>query len=403
MNRRRALLLCGLHRKRYAQLHGRARASRYAAAGAADAAGLRLFEAGRAKPSAAGAKRTAQQVRAYGAGTAKNDLRLRIGKRILSNTEHITAKSCTKAAAGEAQPLRCTVRAGQGFPPTLQSRMHPHLYAQKLLRAAVLTQKSGAYAAAQSSRMRAAAAEHRASALYRGHAYAQKLLRPAILAQKTKHSAFARASQPAPAAAERRARALYRGHAYAQKMLRPAALAQRTKARNILRAHAAADAACRAAAHAFPFLLPKAQAGKRLPAAQRGKTAVLAAAAGTDAAPARQKSTGQSSHAARANKKTPRPAGAEKAAHSACSAAVYTEEKAPAAGLAGKGRASGALQPKTVRTLAAALCSAAVSSAGGTAQQSGGSTWEAPVFADGTLTVTMVYEAAQQGETLSLA
>ena len=250
--------------------------------------------------------------------------------------------------------------------------------------------------------MRAAAAEHKASALYRGHAYAQKLLRPAILAQKTKRSAFARASQPAPAAAERRARALYRGHAYAQKLLRPAALAQRTKARNALRAQAAADAACRAAAHAFPFLLPKAQAGKRLPAAQRGKAAVLAAAAGTDAALARQKSTGQSSHAARANKKTPRPAGAEKAAHSACSAAVYSEEKAPAARLAGKGRASGALQPKTVRTLAAALCSAG-SSAGGTAQQSGGSTWEAPVLADGTLTVTMVYEAAQQGETLSLA
>ena len=100
--------------------------------------------------------------------------------------------------------------------------------------------------------------------------------------------------------------------------------------------------------------------------------------------------------------KTPRPAGAEKAAHSACSAAVYTEEKAPAAGLAGKGRASGALQPKTVRVLAAALCSAAVSSAGGTAQQSGG-TWELPVLTDGTLTVTMVYEATRQGETLSLA
>lgn len=200
MNRRRALLLCGLHRKRCAQLHGRARASRYAAAGAADAAGLRLFEAGRAKPSAAGAKRTAQQVRAYGAGTAKNDLRLRIGKRILSDTEHITAKSSGKAAAKAAKGLRCTVRAGQVFSPTLQSRMHPHLFAQKLLRAAVLTQKSGAYAAAQSSRMRPAAAEHRARALYRGHAYAQKLLRPAILAQKTKHSAFARASQPVPAA-----------------------------------------------------------------------------------------------------------------------------------------------------------------------------------------------------------
>ena len=136
MNRRRALLLCGLHRKRYAQLHGRARASRYAAAGAADAAGLRLFEAGRAKPSAAGAKRTAQQVRAYGAGTAKNDLRLRIGKRILSDTERITAKSSGKAAAKAAKGLRCTVRAGQVFSPTLQSRMHPHLYAQKLLRAA---------------------------------------------------------------------------------------------------------------------------------------------------------------------------------------------------------------------------------------------------------------------------
>ena len=403
MNRRRALLLCGLHRKRYAQLHGRARASRYAAAGAADAAGLRLFEAGRAKPSAAGAKRTAQQVRAYGAGTAKSDLRLRIGKRILSDTERITAKSCGKAAAKAAKGLRCTVRAGQVFSPTLQSRMHPHLYAQRLLRAAVLTQKSGAYAAAHSSRMRAAAAEHRARALYRGHAYAQKLLRPAILAQKTKHSAFARASQPAPAAAERRARALYRGHAYAQKLLRPAALAQRTKARNILRAHAAADAACASAFGADSYFLPRAQAGKRLPTAQRGKAVFSAAAAETGAAPARQKSTGQSSHAARANKKTPRPAGAEKAAHSACSAAVYSEEKAPAAGLAGKGRASGALQPKTVRTLAAALCSAAGSSAGGTAQQSGGSTWEAPVFADGTLTVTMVYEAAQQGETLSLA
>ena len=403
MNRRRALLLCGLHRKRYAQLHGRARASRYAAAGAADAAGLRLFEAGRAKPSAAGAKRTAQQVRAYGAGTAKSDLRLRIGKRILSDTERITAKSCGKAAAKAAKGLRCTVRAGQVFSPTLQSRMHPHLYAQRLLRAAVLTQKSGAYAAAHSSRMRAAAAEHRARALYRGHAYAQKLLRPAILAQKTKHSAFARASQPAPAAAERRARALYRGHAYAQKLLRPAALAQRTKARNILRAHAAADAACASAFGADSYFLPRAQAGKRLPTAQRGKAVFSAAAAETGAAPARQKSTGQSSHAARANKKTPRPAGAEKAAHSACSAAVYSQENAPAAGLAGKGRASGALQPKTVRVLAAALCSAAGSSAGGTAQQSGGSTWEAPVFADGTLTVTMVYEAAQQGETLSLA
>lgn len=403
MNRRRALLLCGLHRKRCAQLHGRARASRYAAAGAADAAGLRLFEAGRAKPSAAGAKRTARQVRAYGAGTAKNDLRLRIGKRILSDTERITAKSSGKAAAKAAKGLRCTVRAGQVFSPTLQSRMHPHLYAQRLLRAAVLTQKSGAYAAAQSSRMRPAAAEHRASALYRGHAYAQKLLRPAILGQKTKRSAFARASQPAPAAAERRARALYRGHAYAQKLLRPAALAQRTKARNILRAHAAADAACASAFGADSYFLPKAQAGKRLPTAQRGKAVFSAAAAETGAAPARQKSTGQSSHAARANKKTPRPAGAEKAAHSACSAAVYSQENAPAAGLAGRGRASGALQPKTVRTLAAALCSAAVSSAGGTAQQSGGSTWEAPVFADGTLTVTMVYEAAQQGETLSLA
>ena len=403
MNRRRALLLCGLHRKRCAQLHGRARASRYAAAGAADAAGLRLFEAGRAKPSAAGAKRTARQVRAYGAGTAKNDLRLRIGKRILSDMERITAKSSGKAAAKAAKGLRCTVRAGQAFSPTLQSRMHPHLFAQRLLRAAVLTQKSGAYAAAHSSRMRAAAAEHKASARYRGHAYAQKLLYPAILAQKTKHSAFARASQPAPAAAKRRARALYRGHAYAQKLLRPAALAQRTKARNILRAQAAADAACRATAQAFPFLLSRAQAGKRLPTAQRGKAVFSAAAAETGAAPARQKSTGQSSHAARANKKTPRPAGAEKAAHSACSAAVYSQENAPAAGLAGRGRASGALQPKTVRTLAAALCSAAVSSAGGTAQQSGGSTWEAPVFADGTLTVTMVYEAAQQGETLSLA
>ena len=403
MNSRRALLLCGLHRKRYALWHGSGKALRYAAAGAADAAGLRLFEAGRAKPSAAGAKRTAQQVRAYGAGTAKNDLRLRIGKRILSDTEHITAKSCGKAAAGEAQPLRCTVRAGQAFSPTLQSRMHPHLYAQKLLRAAVLTQKSGAYAAAHSSRMRAAAAEHKASARYRGHAYAQKLLYPAILAQKTKRSAFARASQPAPAAAERRARALYRGHAYAQKLLRPAALAQRTKARNILRAHAAADAACASAFGADSYFLPRAQAGKRLPTAQRGKAVFSAAAAETGAAPARQKTTGQSSHAAKALEKTPRPAGAEKAAHSACSAAVYSQENAPAAGLAGKGRASGALQPKTVRTLAAALCSAAGSSAGGTAQQSGGSTWEAPVFADGTLTVTMVYEAAQQGETLSLA
>lgn len=403
MNRRRALLLCGLHRKRYAQLHGRARASRYAAAGAADAAGLRLFEAGRAKPSAAGAKRTAQQVRAYGAGTAKSDLRLRIGKRILSDTERITAKSSGKAAAKAAKGLRCTVRAGQAFSPTLQSRMHPHLYAQKLLRAAVLTQKSGAYAAAHSSRMRAAAAEHKASARYRGHAYAQKLLYPAILAQKTKRSAFARASQPAPAAAERRARALYRGHAYAQKLLRPAALAQRTKARNILRAHAAADAACASAFGADSYFLPRAQAGKRLPTAQRGKAVFSAAAAETGAAPARQKTTGQSSHAAKALEKTPRPAGAEKAAHSACSAAVYSEEKAPAARLSGKGRASGALQPKTVRALAAALCSAAGSSAGGTAQQSGGSTWEAPVLADGTLTVTMVYEAAQQGETLSLA
>nr|DAU80024.1 MAG TPA: hypothetical protein [Caudoviricetes sp.] len=403
MNRRRALLLCGLHRKRYAQLHGRARASRYAAAGAADAAGLRLFEAGRAKPSAAGAKRTAQQVRAYGAGTAKSDLRLRIGKRILSDTERITAKSSGKAAAKAAKGLRCTVRAGQAFSPTLQSRMHPHLYAQKLLRAAVLTQKSGAYAAAHSSRMRAAAAEHKASAQYRGHAYAQKLLYPAILAQKTKRSAFARASQPAPAAAERRARALYRGHAYAQKLLRPAALAQRTKARNILRAHAAADAACASAFGADSYFLPRAQAGKRLPTAQRGKAVFSAAAAETGAAPARQKTTGQSSHAAKALEKTPRPAGAEKAAHSACSAAVYSEEKAPAARLSGKGRASGALQPKTVRALAAALCSAAGSSAGGTAQQSGGSTWEAPVLADGTLTVTMVYEAAQQGETLSLA
>lgn len=403
MNRRRVLLLCGLHRKRYVLWHGGGKALRYAAARMADAAGLQLFETGRARPVAAGAKRTARRAKGQGTGAAKSDLRLRIGKRILSDTERITAKSCTKAAAGEAQPLRCTVRAGQGFPPTLQSRMHPHLFAQKLLRAAVLTQKSGAYAAAQSSRMRPAAAEHRASALYRGHAYAQKLLRPAILAQKTKHSAFARASQPAPAAAERRARALYRGHAYAQKLLRPAALAQRTKARNILRAQAAADAACRAPAQAFPFLLSRAQAGKRLPTAQGGKTAVLAAAAETGAAPARQKSMGQSSHAAMALEKIPRPAGAEKSAHSACSAAVYSEEKAPAARLAGKGKASGALQPKTVRALAAALCSAAGSSAGGTAQQSGGSTWEAPVFADGTLTVTMVYEAAQQGETLSLA
>lgn len=403
MNRRRALLLCGLHRKRYVLWHGGGKALRYAAARVADAAGLQLFETGRAKPSAAGAKRTARQVRAYGAGTAKNALHLRIGKRILSDTERITAKSSGKAAAKAAKGLRCTVRAGQGFLPTLQSRMHPHLFAQKLLRAAVLTQKSGAYAAAHSSRMRAAAAEHKASALYRGYAYAQKLLRPAILGQKTKHSAFARASQPAPAAAERRARALYRGHAYAQKLLRPAALAQRTKARNILRAHAAADAACASAFGADSYFLPRAQAGKRLPAAQRGKAVFSAAAAETGAAPARQKSTGQSSHAARANKKTPRPAGAEKAAHSACSAAVYSQENAPAAGLAGKGRASGALQPKTVRTLAAALCSAAGSSAGGTAQQSGGSTWEAPGFADGTLTVTMVYEAAQQGETLSLA
>ena len=402
MNRRRALLLCGLHRKRYAQLHGRARASRYAAAGAADAAGLRLFEAGRAKPSAAGAKRTAQQVRAYGAGTAKNDLRLRIGKRILSDTEHITAKSCGKAAAGEAQPLRCTVRAGQAFSPTLQSRMHPHLYAQKLLRAAVLTQKSGAYAAAQSSRMRPAAAEHRARALYRGHAYAQKLLRPAILGQKTKHSAFARASQPAPAAVRHTAHGIKYAAPYAQKLLRPAALAQRTKARNALRAQAAADAACRAPAQAFPFLLSRAQAGKRLPTAQRGKAVFSAAAAGTDAAPVRQKSMGQSSHAAKALEKTPRPAGAGKAAHSVCSAAVYSQEKAPAARSAGKGKTSGALQPKTVRVLAAALCSAVVSSAGGTAQQSGG-TWELPVLTDGTLTVTMVYEATRQGETLSLA
>lgn len=402
MNRRRALLLCGLHRKRYAQLHGRARASRYAAARMADAAGLQLFETGRAKPVAAAVKRSARRAKGYGTGTAKNALHLRIGKRILSDTEHITAKSCTKAVAGEAQPLRCTVRAGQGFPPTLQSRMHPHLYAQKLLRAAVLTQKSGAYAAAHSSRMRAAAAEHKASALYRGHAYAQKLLRPAILAQKTKRSAFARASQPAPAVAERRARALYRGHAYAQKLLRPAALAQRTKARNALRAQAAADAACRAPVQAFPFLLSRAQAGKRLPTAQRGKAVFSAAAAGTDAAPARQKSMGQSSHAAKALEKTPRPAGAGKAAHSVCSAAVYSQEKAPAARSAGKGKTSGALQPKTVRVLAAALCSAAVSSAGGTAQQSGG-TWELPVLTDGTLTVTMVYEATRQGEMLSLA
>ena len=148
--------------------------------------------------------------------------------------------------------------------------------------------------------------------------------------------------------------------------------------------------------------MPKAQAGKRLPTAQRGKAVFSAAAAGTGAAPARQKTMGQSSHAAKANKKTPRPAGAEKAAHSACSAAVYSQENAPAAGHAGKGKTSGALQPKTVRTLAAALCSAAGSSAGGTAQQSGG-TWEFPVLTDGTLTVTMVYEAAQQGETLSLA
>lgn len=402
MNRRRALLLCGLHRKRYAQLHGRARASRYAAAGAADAAGLRLFEAGRAKPFPAAAKRTARRAKGQGTGTAKSDLRLRIGKRILSDTERITAKSSGKAAAKAAKGLRCTVRAGQVFSPTLQSRMHPHLFAQKLLRAAVLTQKSGAYAAAQSSRMRPAAAERRASALYRGHAYAQKLLRPAILAQKTKRSAFARASQPAPAAAERRARALYRGHAYAQKLLRPAALAQRTKARNILRAHAAADAACASAFGADSYFLPRAQAGKRLPTAQRGRAVFSAAAAGTDAAPARQKSMGQSSHAAKALEKTPRPAGAGKAAHSVCSAAVYSQVKAPAARSAGKGKTSGALQPKTVRVLAAALCSAAVSSAGGTAQQSGG-TWELPVLTDGTLTVTMVYEATRQGETLSLA
>ena len=360
MNRRRALLLCGLHRKRYVLWHGGGKAFRYAAARVADAAGLQLFETGRAKPVAGAVKRNARRAKGYGTGTAKNALHLRIGKRILSDTEHITAKSCTKAAAGEAQPLRCTVRAGQAFSPTLQSRIHPHLFAQKLLRAAVLTQKSGAYAAAQSSRMRAAAAE-------------------------------------------RRARALYRGHAYAHKLLRPAALAQRTKARNILRAQAAADAACGAAAQAFPFLLSRAQAGKRLPTAQRGKAVFSAAAAETGAAPARQKSMGQSSHAAKAREKTPRPAGAEKAAHSACSAAVYSQENAPAAGLAGKGRASGALQPKTVRALAAALCSAAGSSAGGTAQQSGGSTWEAPVLADGTLTVTMVYEATRQGETLSLA
>lgn len=402
MNRRRALLLCGLHRKRYAQLHGRARASRYAAAGAADAAGLRLFEAGRAKPSAAGAKRTARQVRAYGAGTAKNDLRLRIGKRILSDTEHITAKSSGKAAAKAAKGLRCTVRAGQVFSPTLQSRMHPHLFAQKLLRAAVLTQKSGACAAAHSSRMRAAAAEHKASALYRGHAYAQKLLHPAILAQKTKRSAAIRAVVPVPAAVRHTAHGIKYAAPYAQKLLRPAALAQRTKARNALRAQAAADAACRAPAQAFPFLLSRAQAGKRLPTAQRGKAVFSAAAAGTDAVPARQKTTGQSSHAAKALEKTPRPAGAEKAAHSACSAAVYSQEKAPAARSAGKGKTSGALLPKTVRVLAAALCSAAVSSAGGTAQQSGG-TWELPVLTDGTLTVTMVYEATRQGETLSLA
>ena len=403
MNRRRALLLCGLHRKRYAQLHGKARASQYAAAGGADAAGLRLFETGRAKPFAAAAKRTARQVRAYGAGTAKNDLRLRIGKRILSDTEQITAKGSGKAAAKEAQPLRCTVRTGQAFSPTLQSRMHPHLFAQKLLRAAMLTQKSGAYAAAQSSRMRSAAAEGKASARYRGHAYAQKLLRPAALAQRTKRRAFARAAESDPAAVRHTAHGIKYAAPYAQKLLRPAALAQRTKARITLRAQAAADAACGAAAHAFPFLLPRAQAGKRLPAAQRGKTAALAAAAGTGAVPARQKSTGQSSRTARANKKTPRPAGAKNASHSACSAAVYSEEKAPAARLAGKGKASGVLQPKTVRALAAALCSAAVSSAGGTAQQGGGSTWEAPVLADGTLTVTMVYEAAQQGETLTLA
>ena len=257
MNRRRALLLCGLHRKRRVLWQIGARASRYAAAGAADAAGLRLFEAGRAKPSAAGAKRTAQQVRAYGAGTAKNDLRLRIGKRILSDTERITAKSSGKAAAKAAKGLRCTVRAGQVFSPTLQSRVHPHLFAQKLLRAAVLTQKSGAYAAAQSSRMRPAAAEHRARAPYRGHAYAQKLLRPAILAQKTKHSAFARASQPAPAAVRHTVHGIKYAAPYAQKLLRPAALAQRTKARNALRAQAAADAACRAPAQAFPFLLSR--------------------------------------------------------------------------------------------------------------------------------------------------
>lgn len=402
MNRRRALLLCGLHRKRYAQLHGRARASRYAAAGAADAAGLRLFEAGRAKPSAAGAKRTARRAKGYGTGAAKNALHLRIGKRILSDTERITAKSCGKAAAKAAKGLRCTVRAGQAFSPTLQSRMHPHLFAQKLLRAAVLTQKSGAYAAAHCSRMRAAAAEHRASARYRGHAYAQKLLRPAILAQKTKRSAAIRAVVPVAAAVRHTAHGIKYAAPYAQKLLRPAALAQRTKARNALRAQAAADAACRAPAQAFPFLLSRAQAGKRLPTAQRGKAVFSAAAAGTDAAPARQKSMGQSSHAAKALEKTPRPAGAGKAAHSVCSAAVYSQEKAPAARSAGKGKTSGALQPKTVRVLAAALCSAAGSSAGGTAQQSGG-TWELPVLTDGTLTVTMVYEATRQGETLSLA
>ncbi len=402
MNRRRALLLCGLHRKRYAQLHGKTRAFRYAAARGADAAGLQLFETGRAKPVAAAAKRTARQVRACGAGTAKNDLRLRIGKRILSDTERITAKGCTKAAAKAAQPLRCTVRAGQAFSPTLQSRMHPHLYAQRLLRAAVLTQKSGVYAAAQSSRMRSAAAEGKASARYRGHAYAQKLLRPAALAQRTKRRAFARASQPAHAAVRHTAHGMQYAAPYAQKLLRPAALAQRTKARNLLRAQVAADAVCGAAAHALPFLLPRAQAGKRLPTAQRGKAAVLAAAAGTDAVPARQRSTGQSSHAAKANGMPPRPAGAKNASHSACSAAVYSQENAPAARLTGKGKTSGTLQPKTVRALAAALCSAAVSSAGGTAQQSGG-TWEFPVLTDDTLTVTMVYEAAQQGETLTLA
>lgn len=403
MNRRRALLLCGLHRKRYVLWHGGGKALRYAAARVADAAGLQLFETGRAKPVAAAVKRSARRAKGYGTGTAKNALHLRIGKRILSDTEHITAKSCTKAAAGEAQPLRCTVRAGQGFPPTLQSRMHPHLFAQKLLRAAVLTQKSGAYAAAHSSRMRAAAAEHKASALYRGHAYAQKLLRPAILAQKTKRSAAIRAVVPVAAAVRHTAHGIKYAAPYAQKLLRPAALAQRTKARNALRAQAAADAACRAPAQTFPFLLSRAQAGKRLPTAQRGKAVFSAAAAGTDAAPARQKSMGQSSHAAKALEKTPRPAGAGKAAHSVCSAAVYSQEKAPAARSAGKGKTSGALQPKTVRVLAAALCSAAGSSAGGTAQQSGGSTWEAPVFADGTLTVTMVYEATRQGETLSLA